>query len=87
MIDGGEPDEKIIAVPLDDPNYKHYYDIKELPKHIFQPRLFIELVFCLTALRYFYQRFELVFSPFRLTTLTINTITILKNCPNIFLTK
>ena len=22
MIDGGEPDEKIIAVPLDDPNYK-----------------------------------------------------------------
>ncbi len=35
MIDGGEPDEKIIAVPLDDPNYKHYYDIKELPKHIF----------------------------------------------------
>lgn len=35
MIDGGEMDEKIIAVPLNDPNYKHYYDIKELPKHIF----------------------------------------------------
>ena len=36
MVDGGELDEKIIAVPLDDPNYKHYYDIKELPKHIFE---------------------------------------------------
>ena len=35
MIDGGELDEKIIAVPLNDPNYKHYYDIKELPKHVF----------------------------------------------------
>ena len=35
MVDGGELDEKIIAVPLTDPNYKHYYDIKELPKHIF----------------------------------------------------
>ena len=35
MIDGGELDEKIIAVPLNDPNYKHYYDIKELPQHIF----------------------------------------------------
>ncbi len=36
MVDGGELDEKIIAVPLTDPNYKHYYDIKELPKHIFE---------------------------------------------------
>lgn len=36
MVDGGELDEKIIAVPLNDPNYKHFYDIKELPKHIFE---------------------------------------------------
>lgn len=35
MVDGGELDEKIIAVPLNDPNYKHFYDIKELPRHIF----------------------------------------------------
>ena len=35
MTDGGELDEKIIAVPLHDPNFKHYYDIKELPPHIF----------------------------------------------------
>lgn len=35
MIDGGVLDEKIIAVPINDPNYKDYYDINELPKHIF----------------------------------------------------
>ena len=35
MIDGGELDEKIIAVPVNDPNYKYYDDIKELPQHIF----------------------------------------------------
>ena len=28
-------DEKIIAVPIQDPTYKDYYDIQELPKHIF----------------------------------------------------
>ena len=35
MIDGGSLDEKIIAVPVDDPTYKDYYDIQELPKHVF----------------------------------------------------
>ncbi|MBD5132650.1 MAG: inorganic diphosphatase [Clostridiales bacterium] len=35
MVDGGALDEKIIAVPVDDPNYKCYYDINELPKHLF----------------------------------------------------
>ena len=35
MVDGGALDEKIIAVPLNDPNYKHFYDIKELPSHVF----------------------------------------------------
>lgn len=36
MVDGDELDEKIIAVPVNDPNYKHFYDIKELPQHIFE---------------------------------------------------
>lgn len=36
MTDSGELDEKIIAVPVNDPNYKHYYDIKELPSHVFE---------------------------------------------------
>jgi inorganic pyrophosphatase len=33
MIDQGEADDKIIAVCADDPEYKHYNDIKELPPH------------------------------------------------------
>ncbi|KAF2564631.1 hypothetical protein F2Q70_00016665 [Brassica cretica] len=33
MIDQGEKDDKIIAVCVDDPEYKHYTDIKELPPH------------------------------------------------------
>lgn len=33
MIDGGEEDDKIIAVCADDPAYKHYNDISELPPH------------------------------------------------------
>lgn len=35
MIDNGANDEKIIAIPFDDPNYNGYKDISELPKHIF----------------------------------------------------
>ncbi len=35
MIDGGALDEKIIAIPVNDPTYKTYYDIHELPTHIF----------------------------------------------------
>ena len=35
MIDGGLLDEKIVAVPVGDPTYKDYYDIQELPKHVF----------------------------------------------------
>ena len=35
MIDGDSKDEKIIAVPLGDPNYNSYNDIKDLPKHVF----------------------------------------------------
>lgn len=35
MTDDGEKDEKIIAVPVNDPMYKDYMDIDELPSHIF----------------------------------------------------
>ena len=35
MIDGGEGDEKIIAIPKSDPMYNVYKDMSELPKHIF----------------------------------------------------
>ena len=35
MIDNGKRDEKIIAVPFNDPNYNHYTNIDQLPKHIF----------------------------------------------------
>lgn len=36
MIDNGEGDEKIIAVPKGDPIYNGYGDISELPKHILE---------------------------------------------------
>lgn len=36
MIDDKKDDEKIIAVPVNDPNYNCYNDIKELPKHRFE---------------------------------------------------
>ncbi|MBR5140053.1 MAG: inorganic diphosphatase [Clostridia bacterium] len=35
MIDNGRNDEKIIAIPFDDPNYNNYKDIDELPRHVF----------------------------------------------------
>lgn len=35
MIDNGRHDDKIIAIPFDDPTYNSYKDIDELPKHIF----------------------------------------------------
>ncbi|MBE6777408.1 MAG: inorganic diphosphatase [Ruminococcaceae bacterium] len=35
MIDNGQGDEKIIAVPSNDPTYNHYTDISQLPTHIF----------------------------------------------------
>lgn len=35
MIDGGSLDEKIIAIPVQDPTYKAYTDISELPQHLF----------------------------------------------------
>jgi inorganic pyrophosphatase len=36
MIDSGSLDEKIIAIPFQDPNYNVYHDISELPSHIFE---------------------------------------------------
>lgn len=36
MIDNNTNDEKIIAVPVNDPTYNGYNDIKELPKHYFE---------------------------------------------------
>ncbi len=35
MVDNGQGDEKIIAVPSNDPTYNHYSDISQLPQHIF----------------------------------------------------
>ena len=35
MLDSGETDEKIIAIPFEDPTYNNYRDISELPSHIF----------------------------------------------------
>ncbi len=34
MIDQGHRDDKIVAIPFDDPNYNTYRDISELPAHI-----------------------------------------------------
>ena len=35
MLDNGKPDEKIIAIPFNDPSYNLYKDISDLPKHVF----------------------------------------------------
>ena len=36
MIDNGRNDEKIIAIPYNDPTYNHYTNIDQLPGHIFE---------------------------------------------------
>lgn len=36
MIDNGRFDEKIIAIPYNDPMYNSYKDISQIPKHIFE---------------------------------------------------
>ena len=33
MIDGGDPDHKILAVAVDDPEYNGYTDAAQLPSH------------------------------------------------------
>ncbi len=35
MVDNGRNDEKIIAIPYNDPTYNMFKDINELPKHVF----------------------------------------------------
>ncbi len=36
MMDNGRSDEKIIAIPFNDPNYNQYTNIDQLPGHIFE---------------------------------------------------
>lgn len=36
MVDNGKNDEKIIAIPFEDPSYNVYRSIDALPKHVFQ---------------------------------------------------
>ena len=36
MLDSGRNDEKIIAIPFNDPTYNGYHSIHELPTHIFE---------------------------------------------------
>ena len=36
MNDNGAADEKIIAIPFNDPTYNNYKSISELPSHIFE---------------------------------------------------
>lgn len=36
MVDQGENDEKLIAIPFGDPVYNGFHDISELPKFIFE---------------------------------------------------
>ena len=36
MMDNGKRDEKVIAIPFNDPTYNRYTDIGELPSHIFE---------------------------------------------------
>lgn len=36
MIDNGEKDDKLIAVYDDDPRFKEFEDVKDIPKHIIQ---------------------------------------------------
>jgi inorganic pyrophosphatase len=33
MLDRGEPDDKILAVPCHDPSYGEYFDIADIPQH------------------------------------------------------
>lgn len=36
MIDNGRYDEKIVAIPFNDPTYNTYKDITEIPPHIYE---------------------------------------------------
>ena len=45
MMDNGHKDDKIIAIPFEDPTYNSYKDISELPKHIFNEMMHFFTVF------------------------------------------
>jgi len=34
MTDRGEPDDKVLAVPLRDPYYEEFFDIADIPQHL-----------------------------------------------------
>jgi len=34
MLDLGEPDDKILSVPLHDPYHQEYFDIADIPQHM-----------------------------------------------------
>ena len=34
MLDGGKKDEKVIAIPVNDPLYNEYKTLDSLPKHV-----------------------------------------------------
>ena len=34
MLDRGEPDDKILSVPLHDPYHQEYFDIADIPQHM-----------------------------------------------------
>ena len=34
MLDGGDPDDKILAVPHSDPLYRDYHNITDIPRHL-----------------------------------------------------
>jgi inorganic pyrophosphatase len=34
MLDRGEPDDKILSVPLHDPYYEEFFDIADIPQHV-----------------------------------------------------
>ncbi|MBO5852836.1 MAG: inorganic diphosphatase [Clostridia bacterium] len=36
MVDNGRFDEKIIAIPFNDPVYNNYKDISEIPRHVYE---------------------------------------------------
>ena len=56
----GEKDDKIIAVCADDPEFRHYKDIKELPPHrLAEIRRFFED--CILSLIYYANSLKLCF--------------------------
>ena len=36
MIDNGQRDDKIVAIPCNDPTFNSYHNIDDLPRHIFE---------------------------------------------------